>query len=495
MRFRTLSDSLGLIILLFSLSFIVPILTGWAYEETRRDLLLTFGLPMAIAVVLGILLRYVGRGDSETLRDREAFAAMGLAWLMMAALGALPYVLGGFLSSYVDAFFESMSGITTTGATLLTPSDGDFLDHYSHSIMIWRSLTQYIGGMGIVVVSVVVLSSLLQGGMSLVRSGMPGHTVTRLKPRIAHTAREIWKIFALLSLLEVFLLWVVLTALGETDPLFDAVNHTFTTLSTGGFSTHVTSISHFDSILVEGIVAIFMLLAGINFVLYYHFSRGDVSMLSQDPEFRFYLILMAFGVVFVAANLMIKNVYGPGASFRQAFFQVISIQTTTGFATADFAGWPSSIQFFFLMLMFIGGCAGSAAGGIKMVRMLILFKLVRREVRYVIHPGSVMPIRLGGAIVSERMVRTITIFFFVFMSIFAISTVILCFFGLDLMSSGSATMACLFNVGPAMGDLGPAGNYSMVHPLGKAWLSVLMWIGRLEIFAPLMLLFPTTWKK
>jgi trk system potassium uptake protein TrkH len=495
MRYRVVADTIGWIIILFSFTLFLPFVTGIFYNESMNSLLLNFIAPFIISLVLGLVLKFIGHGYSESIRDREAFAVVGLGWLLIAFLGSLPFVFSGTIPNPIDAYFESMSGFTTTGATVLEVNSGDYLDVYSHSIFLWRAHIQWLGGMGIIVLSVVILARILGSGLQLLRAEVPGPTVTRLRPKIRQTAQLLWGIYGFFTLLEIILLYIAISASGKPDAFYDAVCHTFTTLATGGFGTHTQSIGYYQNPLVEIIIVIFMVIAGTNFVLHYQFLTGKVNKLFKDPEFRFYILIIALATIFLTSELAVKGIYSSMNSFRHGLFQAVSIVTTTGYATADFGAWPPASQFILLLLMFIGGCAGSTGGSIKMVRILVLFKTARREVRQVIHPRAVIPIKLGGIAIPEGIVRTVVVFFFIYIVIFVVCTLVITSMGLDIITSTSAVAATLGNVGPGLGEVGPAVTYTVIPDAGKILLSLCMWLGRLEVFAGLMLFFPSSYRK
>lgn len=502
MRFKVVSDSIGWVLILFSATFILPIITGLIYNEPLYDIFISFVIPILITLGIGVVLKLFGtglkKGYTDAIRDREAFAIVGLGWLIIAFLGALPYVFSGTLPNLIDAYFESMSGFTTTGATLLqAPLNGDYLDKYSHSILLWRALTQWLGGMGIILLSVVILARILGGGMMLMRAEVPGPSITKFKPRIRHTAAILWSIYGGFTIAQIILLSIAINASGRGEPIFDAVCHTFTTLATGGFGTHAESIHFYGSVWVEIIIIIFMLIAGTNFVLHYHVLTKRYKDMLKDPEFRFYIFLIFLTTFLISSQLIVREVYSSvGEAFRYGTFQSVSIMTTTGYATADFGAWPSGAQFMLLLVMFIGGCAGSTGGAIKVIRTLLLIKAARREVRKVIHPRAVMPIKIGGQPVAEPIVHTVVIFFAIYILIFIISAVAISVMGdLDIISASASVAATLGNVGPGLGAVGPTSTYAVIPPLGKVWLALCMWLGRLEIFAGLLLVFPSTYTR
>ncbi|TKJ44890.1 potassium transporter [Candidatus Aerophobetes bacterium Ae_b3a] len=446
-------------------------------------------LPLAMSVVVTLLAgylieRFCSRAKDEEIRHREAFAIVSLGWVVVAFFGTIPFLLAGTFSSFIDAYFESMSGFTATGATVLTN-----IESQSHGILFWRNFTQWLGGMGIIVLGIAILPKLAVGGRQLMAAEFPGPLPERLKPRIAETAKIIWGIYLLFSLSEVLLL--KLTGLS----LFDSVIHTFSTMATGGFSSHTLNIGFFDHPGAETVITCFMFLAGGNFALYYYFLKGNPRRLFKDSEFRFYSFVMIAAILLVTFNLWGGTYKSIWSSFRYAAFQVVSINTTTGFTTQDFDLWPSLSRGILLLLMFIGGCAGGTAGAIKNMRILILLKKGYQELLRLVHPRAVIPVRLGGRPVEERVIAGITGFFILYILVFLVSSLILMKVGLDMVSSVSATAATMGTVGPGLGLVGASQNYAFLPPLAKVILCLNMLLGRLEIYTVLVLLLPSTWRK
>ena len=550
LRVRSVLDSIGLILMVFSLTFIMPMLVGLWYGESIHSMILMYIVPMILTANIGLIFWVLGIEEEEVLkdrklllaiclswivlmvlpssiilplgealfpiiaasiigivivvmfiilkyfrrrsrakemRDREAFVSVALGWLIISFLGSLPYVFGGILNS-TDAFFETMSGFATCGSTVLEVSKGlDYLDIYPHSIMFWRSLTQWLGGMGIVVLSIVVLARAMgPGGAKLFKAE---HVAMRIKPRIRETASVLLKIYLGITIVGIILLF----AAGM--PLFDSVCHSFTSLATGGFSTRYNGIGAYNNVLIEIITIGIMIIGGTNFTLHYQFLTGKPKAYFKDSEFKFYVFLLTTVSIFIALILTICAHYSPLSALRYAVFQTASINTTTGAVSADFGTWPYSAQILLLLLMFIGGCVGSTAGAIKVIRSLVLLKVVRRELRRLIHPKSVEPIKLGKSPISEELVHNIIAFFFLYLLIFVISTIgISLIETLDPVSSASAVATTMGGVGPGLGKVGPATTFALISPIGKMWLSVCMWLGRLEIFACLLLFSPGTYK-
>jgi len=509
LRFRAIADSLGIILMFFSITFVVPfaaILYYWdlsydpatqlrSCEEGWRTII-SFLIPAVLCLVVGGALRIFGRGYSEDIRDREAFFVVGVGWLVIAFLGCLPFLISGTLTNFFDAYFESMSGFTTTGATVLeipggAPEGADYLDAYPHSVMLWRSFICWLGGMGIIVLSIVILSKFLGGGSSLMDAEVSGPTSTRLKPRIAQTARSLFIVYMTLTIITIALFRIV----GMDG--FDAVNHTFTTLATAGFSTHYSSIAYYDNALIELAITLFMFIAGINFAIHYKLIAGigDKRKLLRDPEMTFYTLIITFAVFLITIILIGARDIGTWDSFRMSLFQTVSIITTTGYSTTDFSLWPESTQFIILLLMLTGGCAGSTGGAIKVIRLLILTKLIRREVRRAVRSRAVMSINIGENSLPENVVQAVAMFFIIYIMMFIFGSFLFMMMGYDMITSISTAATSLGNVGPALGKFGPAFTYQSMPFYGKLLMALLMWLGRLEIMAGFILMFPSSYKE
>jgi trk system potassium uptake protein TrkH len=444
-----------------------------------------FFAAAAISVVLGVLIKK----SLHTSKDpgiKESFAIVTLGWITAAALGALPFVFYGACPSYTDAFFEAMSGLTTTGATVI----GN-IEAQPNGILFWRSFLHWLGGMGIIVLFIAVLPGAGVGGSRLFKAEVPGPLPERIVPRIKETAKTLWMIYVGFTVVE-----IVLLCLGGMS-LFDSVNHAFATMATGGFSTKAASVGAWKSPVIHWVITVFMLLAGVNFTLYFRALNGrSLKTFLHDAEFKFYLFVIVAATALVTLNLCISGTFRDIIqAFRHSAFQVVSIITTTGFATVDFDTWPSFSKMVLITLMFIGGCAGSTAGSIKVGRVLVLLKHTYKEVFQFIYPRAVTLPKINGFPVSERMLRTITAFFFLYMLTFAGSVLIMTGFGLDLISACSAVAATLGNVGPGLMIVGPTLTYQPIPTLGKWVLSTCMLLGRLELFTVLVLFIPEFWRR
>ncbi|RMG69123.1 MAG: TrkH family potassium uptake protein [Calditrichaeota bacterium] len=420
----------------------------------------------------------------QDLRPREGFAVVALGWLVAAAFGSLPFLLSGAIPAVTDAFFETMSGFTTTGATILKE-----IEQLPHSILYWRSLTHWLGGMGIVVLSIAILPFLGVGGMQMFKAEAPGPVADKLTPRIAETAKILWGVYVLFSALETGLLM-----LGGMN-FFEALCHTFGTMATGGFSTRNASIGAYGSAFIDYVVVLFMILAGANFSLHYRFMKGDWRAYWRNAEFKFYLSLLGLATLLIAWDVLRHQPVSTGLGFRQALFQATSIMTTTGYGTADYEQWSSSSQYILFTLMFIGGCAGSTGGGMKVIRLLVLLKIVFAEIKRLIHPRAVVPVQVGRRPVPPDVLTHVMGFFVLYILLFATAVWIMAALGLDLISALGSVAACLGNIGPGLGSVGPTDNYAHIPLLGKWVLFWMMLLGRLEIFTVVILFTRAFWEK
>lgn len=431
----------------------------------------------------GLLFRYCQ--SPKELSLREGFAVVTFGWTFFALFGALPYLLSGAIPAPLDAFFETMSGFTTTGSTILTD-----IEALPKSLLFWRSLTHWLGGMGIIVLSLAILPMLGVGGMQLFRAEVPGPTADRLRPRIQDTAKLLWGVYLLLTAVETLLLM-----LGGMS-FFDAICHSFATLATGGFSTRNASIAAYDSNYIDAVITIFMVLAGVNFTLHFQLLRGKLSDFYRNEEFRYYIGLIVVATTTIIGFNWYHSIYqGLGENFRYSIFQVTSIITTTGFGTADYETWPVLPQYILLMLMFVGGCAGSTGGGMKVARILLLCKHVQVQIFRLIHPRAVRLVKLGNRPVDKEVMQAILGFFALFIGIFVIASLLMAACGMDLVSGAAAVIACLANIGPGLGTVGPVDNFAAIPSFGKSVLIVCMLMGRLELFTVLVLFFPSFWRK
>lgn len=480
MRYRLILQILGALLTLLGLFMAAPLCAALYYhEESWRALL----YALLITLGAGLLAALLGRKEKGELSHREGFVIVTLGWVLAALAGSLPFMLSGVFPRFVDAYFEAMSGFSTTGSTVLVQIEGVPL-----GILLWRSMTQWLGGMGIILLSIAILPLLGVGGMQLFKAEVPGPVYDKISPRIRDTAKTLWLVYLLFTVLEVLFL-----KLGGMS-LYDAVSHTFTTLATGGFSPRNRSVGAYDSAYIDTVVTVFMVLAGINFALHYRLLLGDFRGLFRDTEFHFYMGVLVVATLFVTWDLYGRNYGDVRTAFRYASFQVVSIMTTTGYTTASFDTWPFVSQLVLVLLMFLGGMAGSTGGGIKIVRIQVLIKQGYRQIYQVIHPHAVAPVKLRGEVISREIIESIWGFFFLFVLCFVTGSVIMALLGMDLVTSFTAVLTCLANVGPGLGMVGPSEHFYHVPDLGKWVLTFCMLIGRLEIYTVLVLLVPEFWR-
>ena len=480
MNILTVLRGLSALLLGFSFSFTAPILTALYYGEP----LLPFLLPgVATACLSAATLLIVPRQGSVFL-TRDSFAIVTLAWTLICVVGSIPFTLSNTEIGIVNAFFESASGFTTTGATIF--SDVEILPK---SILLWRSLTHWLGGMGIIVLTLALLPLLGIGGMELYQAEYSGSTSDKLTPRIQETAFLLWTVYIGLTGAQFLMLWV-----HPSMDWFDAINHAFSTLATGGFSNLNDSVAGFNSGYIDVVITVFMFLAGINFAMHFRLFSGDIKSFITNREIRFYTLITLLFIIGVTAGLWLIENQSFGDALRYGSFQVVSIVTTTGFATYDYALWMPFTSFLLFILFFTGGCAGSTGGGIKMIRLMIIAKNIGREFKQIIHPQAVLPVRVGNRVIEASILKTILGFFMVYFLIFAVGALIMSFLGYDFMSSMGASIASLGNIGPAWGTFGPTENFAGVPYFGKWVLLILMMIGRLELFTVLVIFTPWFWK-
>jgi len=497
--FRATGGYVGTIVKYLSAAMVVPLLIAVVYAED----IWVFGVSMGLGIVIGLGLEQLD--SSPDLGPREALAVVSLAWLMAAIVGSIPYLLAGYgtssaLAHPINALFESMSGFTTTGATVTTELS---FEQHSHAILMWRQLTQWLGGMGIIVLMIAIIPQLAVNGAQLMQSESPGPKLQKLTPRIVETARALWKIYIAFTAVLIALLYLVhLAGLAPNMTFYNAVAHGFSTLPTGGFSPEAESIGAFSPA-VQWTIIPFMVLAGINFALFWYVLRDETIKMIENTEFRVYL-----GAVAVLSGILAVVLFRGGApptaiggvtegvteaALRHGFFQIGSLLNSTGFATADFAQWETHTQFILLFAMFIGGSAGSTGGGIKVIRWLIVLKTLRRELYTSANPDVVRPVRLGGDVVDENVIRGILTFTLLYVLIFALAAV---FIEIDTARVGTplsgidafaASLATIGNIGPGLGPLGPFGSYEFLPHTTKLMMIGLMWLGRLEIVPVLAL--------
>lgn len=490
-NFPTVFGILGAFIFFLGFALLTPMIIAFIYDE---EVWHTFLTSASIAFALGGLLYYFFRTDYE-LRIREGLLVVSLTWLILSLVGALPFIISGILPSYTDAVFETMSGLTTTGATILGgETSSGFLnpeiESLPKSMLYWRSLAHWLGGMGIIVLSLAILPLLGVGGMQLFQAESPGPTADKLTPRVQSTAKLLWGVYVAFTAAEFLLLWV-----HPSMNWFEALNHAFSTLATGGFSTKNASIQAFDSVYIDTIITLFMFLAGINFAMHYRLLKGDTKSFLNNRETRFYTLITIIGIVVLSSSLWIFDEYSLGSAIRYGAFQAVSIITTTGFGTDDYELWYSFGAFVLFLFFFAGGCAGSTGGGPKMIRWMIVIRNSYREIRQIIHPKAVLPIRIGNKTINSDTQRTVLSFFILYLFMFALGGFVMAAMGYDFSSAFGASIACLGNIGPGWGEFGPTDSFAQIPIIGKWVLILLMMIGRLEVFTVLLIFTPAFWKQ
>lgn len=482
MNSKLIFNIIGVVLIFVSFFMLLPIGVSVIYgQEDTMPLILSFLITFVSGIIFYLITQ---KHRKEELRHKDAFIIVTLSWIAVAFFGALPFILSGCIHTFTDAYFESMAGFTTTGASILTD-----IEILPKGILFWRSLTQWIGGMGIILFVLAILPLLGTGGMQLFKAEVPEISVDKLRPRIIDTAKSLWFIYAGFTLIITAFYMV-----GGMN-LFDSICHSFTTISTGGFSTKNASMAHFKSQLIEYAASIFMFLSGVNFALYFYLLKGNTEKLYKSSEFRFYLTIVSIVIIIITIANMHSTYASFSDSFRYSVFQVISIITTTGYVSADYALWSSFAQIVILTIMFFGGMIGSTAGGIKQVRMLLTLKQGYREIYQLIHPRAVTSLKLDEKFLTKEILGSIWGFVFLFIFTFSIATAAMAATGTDIITSISTVVSAMSNVGPALGDAGPTGNYSSIPIAGKWILIFCMLAGRLEIYTVLILFVPQFWKK
>lgn len=491
MKFKALFSILGkLLILMSAFLLLFTVIAILAYPTEGQGIY--FLLSALTTGFCGMFLYIVAGDTSDTVVSfREGFAVAGLGWIFIALFGALPAYLSNDIPTYTDAFFESMSGFTTTGASILSN-----IEALGHTVLIWRSFAHWLGGMGIIVLTLAILPALGIGGIQLFKAEVPGPTPDKLVPKIAETSRLLYSVYSFLTLAQFILLW------GGGMNVFESVCHTLGTMGTGGFSPLNGSIGQYSTmgnhsaLYFEIIIIFFMFLAGANFSLHYKGIRGDFKPYLKDPEFKFYTSIVLIAILFISFDLYFHKQYESiGTIVRNASFSVVSIITTTGYSTANFDSWPGASKFIILFLMFIGGTTGSTGGGIKVLRIITLFKVSLVQIRSIIHPRRIETIRFGDIHIQKDVLNSIQAFLLIFLVIYASSILVLATTNLDYESISSMVVACLANIGPGFAKVGPTQNYGDLPSYAKWILSFLMVVGRLELFPILALLMPKTWVK
>lgn len=452
------------------------------YQESDVSAFLT---SAAITAGAGIIASLFGKNAEKKISRRDGYVVVTFAWVFFSLFGMLPFYISGYIPHITDAFFETMSGFTTTGASIL-----DNIESLPHGLLFWRSMTQWIGGLGIVFFTIAVLPVFGVGGVQLFAAEATGPTHDKVHPRIGVTAKWIWSIYLGLTITEIFLL-----LFGGMN-LFDSVCHSLTTTATGGYSTKQNSIAAFNSPYIEYVITLFMFLAGINFtLLYLLFLKGNFKRLFSDTEFHWYVGTVAFFTIFTTTTLIWTSPMGMEESFRKAIFQVVSLQTTTGFISADYMTWVPVLWTLVCIIMLFGACAGSTTGGMKCIRIAIMNRVAKNELKHIIHPNAILPVRINRQVISPTTKSTVLAFTFLYIAIILIGWIVLMLFGVGFEEAFSVVISSLGNVGPGIGKCGPAYSWSGLPDAAKWVSAILMLVGRLELFTVLLLFTPGFWKK
>lgn len=481
MNFKIILRIIGFLLMLAGIFMMLGIPFSIYYKSDDISALLQSGI---FTSAVGLIIWFFTRDpQNKELGKREGYLIVTLGWLSMALFGSIPFMLYGAIPNFADAFFETMSGFTTTGATILTD-----IEVVPAGLLFWRSLTQWLGGMGIIVLSLAILPILGIGGMQLFTAEVPGITKDKLHPRVRETAKRLWGIYVIFTFTEMILLLI-----GGMN-LFDAINHSFTTMATGGFSTKNANTAYFTSPFIQYVFIVFMLFAGMNFTIHYLAFHGKFEFTKINTEFRFYVFFIAIVTVIVAVAHLPHVSFNIEESFRQALFHVTSLVTTTGYVSSDYENWAPFSRMFFFTLLFIGGCAGSTGGGIKFARHYLLIKNSSLELKRLLHPRAIIPVRFNGKAVGADIILNVQAFFIFYIGITVLGAIVLSFFGLDFITAAGAVATCIGNVGPGIGAVGPLNNFAELPDMVKWILSFFMLLGRLELFTVLLIFTPAFWK-
>lgn len=483
MNLRAVFHLVSYMTLVMGLSILACTAVSWYYNDSHQaqlSFVFAGGITMAVSALVAVLTR----GDINLAR-RDGFGVVAFGWMAVTFFGSLPYLFSGVIPHFVPALFETMSGFTTTGSTVIP-----ILETVPHGILFWRALTHWFGGMGVLVLCVAILPFLGVGGMKLYAAEMPGPFKDRLTPHIATTAKLLWGVYLLITVVEILLLKFV----GHMNG-FDSVCHSFSTVATGGFSTRTASVAYYNSAAVDIILTVFMFISGINFSLHHYALTGHPSRYFKDPECRFYFLFLLGCCLFMTFDTWTSGFASFGRCLRDSFFTGTSLMTTTGFCTADFDRWPNASRFLLMLMMFIGGCAGSTGGGLKVVRLMVVFKKIIRETQLFMRPSAAIQLKLGTKPVEQAVVMQISAFFIIYVLVFAFCSFLMTFYTPDLESATSAVIASLGNVGPGLHVVGATQNYSTIPHTGQAILIICMLLGRLELYTVLVVLLPRFWKR
>ncbi|MGN0145533.1 MAG: TrkH family potassium uptake protein [Clostridium sp.] len=480
MNYKAMLVILGNVVRYMTFLMIIPLLIALYYGDGDA---LSFLITILISAPIGFFLSRINLGK-KAIYAKEGFLSVGFAWILISAIGAIPFVLSGAIPNYVDAFFETVSGFTTTGATILTEIEG-----LPNGILFWRSFTHWIGGMGFLIFMLALIPSLGTNSIHLLKAESPGPSPGKIVPKIKETAKILYLIYLVLTIIETFCLMFA----GMN--LYDAVIHAMGTAGTGGFSNMNASIAAFNSPLIEWIITIFMLIFGINFALFFQIIKGNFKDFFKNEELRYYLLIIFAAFILITFNILDLNGGNIGLSIRESAFQVSSIVTSTGYATVDFNFWPTLSKVIIIMLMFVGAMAGSTGGGVKTVRVMIMLKAIKREIDKIIHPKRINSVKIDGKTVDEDIIHKVFLFIGAYIIISLIAIFIISFDNFDIVTTVTSVITTMSNIGPGLEMVGPAGNFSAFSPLSKIILSFCMLAGRLEIYPMLIMFSPSIWRK
>ena len=480
-NFKTIIRIIGILLLLETVMFLVCSSVSFYYRESD---MLDFWKAGGITAGIGLLLAALGKGGERQLTRRDGYVLVSFAWVAFSLFGMLPFYIGGYIPDIADAFFETMSGFSSTGATIL-----DDIESLPHGILFWRSMTQWIGGLGIIMFTIAVLPIFGVSGLQVFAAEASGPTHDKVHPRIGITAKWIWSIYTGITTLLVCLLM-----LGGMD-WFDSICHAFATTGTGGFSTKQASVAYYNSPYIEYVISIFMFISGINFTLVLLFVNRKFKKFIGNAELKFYFGSVVLFTAVIAIVLYYTSPMGMEESFRKSLFQVISLQTSTGFATDDYMQWTPVLWGLLTIIMLMGACAGSTTGGLKCIRMVILTKVSRNEFKHILHPNAILPVRINKQVISPSIVSTVLAFCFIYISIIVIGTLLMMAMGVGAEESMGCVISSIGNMGPGLGETGPAYSWNALPDAAKWLLSLLMLLGRLELFTVLLLFTPDFWKR
>lgn len=480
MNYRIILKSLGILLICEAVAMAFALAVSMYYREGESR---AFLYSLLIIIIIGVPLSFIKKGTNSFFL-RDGFAIVGIGWVAVSVLGSLPFYFSGTIPGFVDSLFETVSGFSTTGASILTE-----IESLPKGMLFWRSMTHWIGGMGVLMLALAILPMGKAGAFHVMKAEAPGPDPGKLVPKISNTIKILYGIYLLLTVSQTIFLMI------SGLSLYDALIHAFGTAGTGGFSNRNLSVGAYNNLGVEIITIFFMFAFGTNFALHYQALKGNFKSYVKNDEFKFYL-----GIAMATILLLVANTYGRvfeslGDAFRYSSFQVVSLLTTTGYVTHDFNEWTVFARMLLLGLMFVGGCSGSTGGSIKVVRILLLFRVVKRKIVDIKHPRAVIPVKIGGKIVSDEILTSVLAFFFLFIFIFTVGVLIVSLEGKDIVTTITAVAASIGNIGPGLGMVGATGNYAEFSDLSKITLSICMIVGRLEIYPILLLVFPSFWKK